>query len=51
MEARHINTSLSSLGLVFAALRSRAAHVPYRNTKLTHVLRDALGAFARRVMV
>ena len=42
-EARHINKSLSALGDVVAALRGKAAHVPYRNSKLTALLRDALG--------
>ena len=42
-EARHINKSLSALGDVIAALRGRAAHVPYRNSKLTTLLRGALG--------
>ena len=41
-EARHINKSLSALGDVVAALR-RSAHVPYRNSKLTTLLRGALG--------
>lgn len=37
-EACSINKSLSSLGDVFAALSSKSAHVPYRNSKLTHLL-------------
>ena len=37
-EACSINKSLSSLGDVFQALASRAPHVPYRNSKLTHLL-------------
>ena len=37
-EACSINKSLSALGDVFGALASRAPHVPYRNSKLTHLL-------------
>ena len=42
-EARHINKSLSALGDVVAALQEKRAHVPYRNSKLTTLLRSALG--------
>jgi kinesin family protein C2/C3 len=37
-EAQHINRSLSSLADCIAALCQGAAHVPFRNSKLTHVL-------------
>jgi hypothetical protein len=43
LEARHINKSLSALGDVVSALQHRASHVPYRNSKLTTLLRGALG--------
>ena len=42
-EARHINKSLSALGDVVSALQQRQSHVPYRNSKLTTLLRGALG--------
>jgi len=43
VEAAAINKSLSALGQVFKALASNAPHIPYRNSKLTHVLQDSLG--------
>jgi kinesin family protein C2/C3 len=43
VEAAAINKSLTALGQVFKALATGAPHVPYRNSKLTHVLQDSLG--------
>ena len=43
LEAAAINKSLTALGQVFKAIQSNAPHVPYRNSKLTHVLQDSLG--------
>lgn len=57
-EARTINKSLSTLGNVIVALASAdqgekeaLSHVPYRNSKLTWLLREALGGSSRAVLV
>ena len=47
VEAAAINKSLSALGQVFAALGRGDSHVPYRNSKLTHILEDSLGGDAK----
>ena len=46
-EAQAVNKSLSSLAQVFMALQAAQGHVPYRNSKLTHFLKDSLGTVAR----
>lgn len=42
-EATHINRSLSALADVVTARERKVGHVPYRNSKLTHLLQDSLG--------
>lgn len=42
-ETQAINKSLSALGDVVAALDKREKHIPYRNSKLTHLLQSHLG--------
>ncbi|ESO91298.1 hypothetical protein LOTGIDRAFT_228774 [Lottia gigantea] len=47
VEAAAINKSLSALGQVFSALRTSQMHIPYRNSKLTQILRPCLGGDAK----
>ncbi len=46
-EAKYINKSLSALGNVIAALKQKGSkrklHIPYRDSRLTHILKDCLG--------
>jgi len=49
-EAQNINKSLSALGDVMAALQKKEAHVPFRNSKLTHLLSDSLGGDSKTFM-
>jgi hypothetical protein len=42
-EAKKINQSLSALGQVIKALSDGKAHIPYRDSKLTRILQEALG--------
>lgn len=50
-EGRAINLSLSALGDVIAALRRKKGHVPYRNSKLTQILKDSLGVGSKVLML
>ena len=54
-EAKYINRSLSYLEQVIIALHDKAngnrAHVPYRNSMMTSILRDSLGGNCRTVMI
>ena len=50
-EAMFINKSLSFLEQTVNALAKKDSHVPYRQTKLTSVLKDALGGNCKTVMI
>ncbi|GLC49371.1 hypothetical protein PLESTB_000212300 [Pleodorina starrii] len=50
-EMTSINGSLSALGSVVAALTERRTHVPYRDSRLTHLLQDSLGGNCRTTVL
>ncbi|XP_026769429.1 kinesin-like protein KIFC3 isoform X5 [Pangasianodon hypophthalmus] len=50
-EAQCINKSLSALGDVINALRSRHSHVPFRNSRLTYLLQDSLSGDSKTLML
>ncbi len=51
-EAMYINKSLTFLEQVIVALADkRREHIPYRQSKLTHVLKDSLGGTCNTLMI
>lgn len=53
-ESVHINTGLLALGNVISALgdpKRKSSHVPYRESKITRLLKDSLGGNARTSMI
>lgn len=50
-EASNINKSLSALADVLGALAEHRSHVPYRNTRLTHLLQDSIGGDAKLLVL
>ncbi|KAM3602629.1 uncharacterized protein V6R79_007710 [Siganus canaliculatus] len=50
-EVSCINRSLSALSDVLGALAEHRPHVPYRNSKLTHLLQDAIGGDAKLLLM
>ncbi|XP_029317786.1 kinesin-like protein KIF18A [Cottoperca gobio] len=53
-EGSNINRSLLALGKVINALadpKSKTNHIPYRDSKLTRLLKDSLGGNCRAVMI
>ncbi|KAA0154637.1 hypothetical protein FNF28_06813 [Cafeteria roenbergensis] len=50
-EAGNINQSLLTLGRVITALVEQRGHVPYRDSKLTRLLRDSLGGRTKTTII
>ncbi len=50
-ETQAINKSLSALADVFSAISARAAHVPFRNSRLTHLLQPCLSGGGKALVL
>ncbi|CAG5123649.1 unnamed protein product, partial [Candidula unifasciata] len=53
-ESIHINSGLLSLGNVISALgdvKKKSTHIPYRESKITRLLKDSLGGNAKTLMI
>jgi len=50
-ETLSIDKSLSSLSNVFCAIGNKSPHVPFRNSKLTHLLQPSLSGDGKTLML
>ena len=50
-EAKKINSSLSTLGMVISSIAKNSAHIPYRDSKLTRLLKESLGGNNKTTLV
>lgn len=50
-ETCNINRSLSALSDVFSALNKKASHIPYRNSKLTQLLKPCFAGEGKVLMI
>lgn len=50
-ETQSINRSLSALGDVFNSILRKDSHIPFRNSKLTHLLQSFLSGNSRTIML
>ena len=50
-QQQHQHSSSSHKGLMGATIPTPRAHVPYRNSKLTYLLRDCIGGTSRMVRI
>ena len=50
-ETKHINTSLSVLSNVIEKLQAGDSNVPFRESKLTHLLQNSLGGNSKTLAI
>lgn len=50
-EAKKINQSLSTLGKVINSISKKSSHIPYRDSKLTRLLKESLGGNNKTTLI